>query len=291
MGLCYSKTFRATRPALETCHKLGIKTAFGTMWDGGNCGYLNVFGSLLGMQLYAEFMYYDKVTDEHIKEFFRLCTGYESDTFMLLDVDNYPASWCHEYPYESDTQDPNVSKQVLYQDLLTGLFDKNIEPFDLKGFYENIKEQLEQAEIPEDLKYVFDYHKTMVSVLCDKCDMGIRISSAYKNKDLEKISQLIEELNSMNQKIKLLKEYMFSAWRNDHKMFCWELADLRLSGLYGRVETVIKILGEFLNDSSMIIEELEEEKLLYGPTNVQPEKSLIYEWKYPRISTAALTVR
>ncbi len=291
LGICYDKTFRATRPALEECHKLGIKTVFGTMWDGGNSGYLNIYGSLLGMQLYAEYMYHDRVSDEHIKEYFRLCTGYDSDTFMLLDVDNYPLEWCHEYPYETDTQDPNVSKQVLYQDLLTGLFDKNIEPFDLKGFYSEKLKQLETAEIPEDLKYLFDYHKTLLSILSVKCDMGIKINSAYKNKDIEDINMIIGELEAMNEEIELLKDKMYTAWHKEHKMFCWELADLRLSGLYGRVKTVIKILKEFANNKDIIIEELEEEKLLYGPKDVKAGKSLVYEWKYPRISTSALTLR
>jgi len=291
MGLCYHKTFRATRPALENCHKFGIKTVFGTMWDGGNCGYLNLYGSLLGMQLYAEYIYYDNVSDEHIKEYFKLCTGYDSDTFMLLDVDDYPLEWCHEYDDSEDTQDPNVSKAVLYQDLLTGLFDKNIEPFDLKKFYSDKLEALQKADIPEDLKYIFDYHKTMLSVLFCKCNMGLRIKNAYVNKSADEIIKIIRELKEMNKKIKLLKEQMFCMWRNDHKMFCWELADLRLSGLYGRVETVIKILEEFACDTGITIEELEEEKLLYGPADVQPQKSLVYEWKYPRISSSALTVR
>ena len=60
---------------MEECHKAGIKTAFGTMWDGGHGGYLNVYGSLLGMQLYAEFIYYEKVNDEHLKEYFELITA------------------------------------------------------------------------------------------------------------------------------------------------------------------------------------------------------------------------
>ena len=261
------------------------------MWDGGHSGYLNIYGSLLAMQLYAEYMYYEKVTDEHIKEYFKLCTGYDSETFKLLDVDNYPKEWCHEYPYESDTQDPNVSKQVLYQDLLTGLFDKNLEPFDIKSFYLSKLNQLEKADIPEDLKYLFDYHKTLLSILCDKCNMGIRINSAYKNKDMEDIRIIIKELEAMNDKIEILKEQMYIVWHKEHKMFCWELADSRLSGLYGRVKTVIKILKDFLKNPHMIIEELEEEKLLYGPKDVKEGKSLVYEWKYQRIVTSALTLR
>lgn len=291
LGVCYRKTFRATRPALEECHKSGVKTVFGTIWDGGHGGYLDLYGSLLGMQLYAEYMYYEKVSDEHIKRYFKLCTGYDSDAFMALDIDNYPDEWCHEYPYEADTQDPNVSKQVLYQDLLLGLFDKNFESVDLKGFYKDRLNTLSSVEVPCDLEDLFDYHKTIVSILCDKCDMGIRIHKAYKNKDVEAIKAIVEEIGCVKERVIILKEQMYTLWHKHHRAFGWELSDLRLSALAGRLETIQRKLLEFSLNSDIIIEELEEERLMFGPVDVVPGKSLVTCIRYPLISSPALSIR
>ena len=291
LGLCYHKTFRATIPALEECHKFGIKTVFGTMWDGGHGGYLNVYGSLLGMQLYAEFIYNETVSDEHIKEYFKLCTGYDSEAFMALDVDNYPAEWCHEYPYHADTQDPNVSKQVFYQDCLLGLFDKNIEPFDLRKFYGDKLKELDEIEIPEEFKYMFDYHKAIVNVLTKKSDIGIRIKKAYDQKDTDAIAEIIEELNLIKAGVLDVREKMYYMWHKEHKTFGWELTDARLYGVVARIETAIRKLSEFVKDTSIVIEELCEERLLMGPVNVQEGKSLVSSLKYSTITTASLTAR
>jgi len=291
LGICYHKTLRATRPALEECHKAGIKTAFGTMWDGGHGGYLNVYGSLLGMQLYAEFIYYEKVNDEHLKEYFELITGYQMDAFMALDVDNYPEKWCHEYPYYSDTQDPNVSKQVFYQDLLIGLYDKNIEPFDLKSFYGEKLKKLEEVEIPEDFSYMFKYHKSIVNILYKKCDMGIRIKKAYDNKDIDAVVNIIDELIKLKDDVLTVRENMYHMWHKEHKVFGWDLTDRRLYGLYGRIDTTIRKLTEFKKDTSIIIEELSEERLLMGPVNVKGDKSLISALGFSKIVTPALSAR
>ncbi len=291
LGICYNKTLRATKPAMEECHKAGVKTAFGTMWDGGHGGYLNVFGSLLGMQLYAEFIYNEEVTDERLKEYFKLCTGYDMDAFMALDVDNYPDEWCHEYPYYSDTQDPNVSKQVFYQDLLIGLYDKNIEPFDLKSFYGEKLKKLEEIEIPSDLTYMFDYHKSIVNILYKKCDMGIRIKKAYDNKDTQALIKIIDELKELKDDVLSVRENMYTMWHKEHKVFGWDLTDRRLYGLYGRIDTAIRKLSEFIDDTNIIIEELEEERLLMGPVNVREDKSLISSLGFSKIITPALSAR
>ncbi len=291
LGMCYRKTFRATRPALEECHKFGINTVFGTIWDGGHGGYLDIYASLLGMQLYAEFIYSEKVSDERVRENFELCTGYDMESFLALDFDAYPDEWCHEYPYEADTQDPNVSKQVLYQDLLLALFDKNFESIDLKSDYLKKLKRLESVNVPEDLEYLFDYYKTIISILYDKCDLGIRITKAYKSKNAQMMQELISEIETVKNKVAILKEQMYTVWCKEHKAFGWEISDLRLSATIGRMDTVIRKLKDFLKNTNFKIEELEEERLLFGPASVKEGKSLVSALRYPWISTPSLNVR
>ena len=213
------------------------------------------------------------------------------DAFMAIDFDCYPPKWCHEYPYEADTQDPNVSKQVLYQDLLLGLFDKNFESVDLKSDYFKKLNRLNEVNVPEDLEYLFDYYKTIISILYDKCDLGIRITEAYKKKDSGKMKELIEEIEKVKNKIAILKEQMYNVWHKEHKAFGWEISDLRLSATIGRLDTVMLKLNNFAENTDIKIEELSEERLLFGPATVKDGKSLVPALRYPWISTPSLNIR
>ena len=60
---------------------------------------------------------------------------------------------------------------------------------------------------------------------------------------------------------------------------------------YGRIDTTIRKLTEFKKDTSIIIEELSEERLLMGPVNVKEDKSLISALGFSKIVTPALSAR
>ena len=66
------------------------------------------------------------------------------EMFLALTIDDYPDEWCHSG--EAKT----VSKHVLYQDLLLGVFDKNFDGIDLKEHYKSKIDYLEFVEIPSE---------------------------------------------------------------------------------------------------------------------------------------------
>jgi len=87
----------------------------------GNEG--NPFAALLGLQLYAEYAYSEqKPTQEQLAERVKFCTGIEAEAFMQLkDLDEIPGS------EPNNSKQSNPSKFLLYQDVLLGMFNKQIE--------------------------------------------------------------------------------------------------------------------------------------------------------------------
>jgi len=280
MGMNYGKTFRTTAPALKACREVGITDVFATMW-GDDGAEVNIYAALLGMQLYAEYAYYDEVDSEHLAERFRLCTGYEMSAFMTMEIDDYPPEWCHKGEALS------VSKQALYQDVLLGLFDKSFEGIDLAGHYRKKLEVIERVKVPEGLEKLFDYQKQLLTVLIQKCDMGLRLADSYKKRDMTVAAALIDELETLYGDVGVLHQKFRELWLSVNKAFGLERVDLRFSGILGRIKVAVGRLTDLVEDRIDIIEELEVPRLMFGGEAVRPGKSLVECRKYEMIAVPA----
>ena len=281
MGINYGKTFRATVPALNACRAAGIAGVFAAMW-GDDGAEVNIYAALPGMQLFAEYARSGEVSEERLRERFRICTGYDMETFLLLDIDDYPPRWCHSGEALA------VSKQVLYQDVLLGLFDKNFEGIDLAGHYRKKLEALKKAGVPGGLEKLFDYHKQLLLVLARKCDIGIRITGAYKRHDLPALAALIKELEILHKDTEALHRKFRVLWLSTHKPFGLERADLRFGGVLARIKVAIERLSGYAEGRLDEIAELEAPRLMYGGDDVQPGRSLVDCHLYSAIAVPAV---
>ena len=263
VAINYDKTFRTTRPALEACKKTGIREVYATLW-GDDGGETDVHSALLGMQLYAEYIYTDAVDDARLRTMLRTCCGYSADTFLLLDIDNVPGS--ENYKNNSPAVENTImaSKQLLYQDVLEGLFDKSYSGFDFKGHYSRILSRLDKAEIPEDLRPLFDYHRQLVVTLIKKCNIGMLISDNYRKNNTDGLEKNVGELKALCADFEALLEKRSRLWLLNNKAFGLDRLDLRTGGLIMRIKRAEKRLTAYLNNEITSIEELDEPRLSYS---------------------------
>ena len=280
MGINYAKTLRTTVPALKACREADISDVFATMW-GDDGGEVNVYSALLGMQLFSECANNEDVSEEQLRERFFECTGYDMESFKALEIDDYPSEWCHA------SEALTISKQALCQDILLGLFDKNFEGIDLKGHYKSKLENLKNIEAPAGLEALFNYHRQLLMVLIQKCDMGLRITEAYKKFDVPKITVLISELETLYKDIEILHQKFRILWLSTNKPFGLDRADLRFGGLLARVKAAIERLTDFSVGKIEKIEELEVPRLMFGGDDVKAGKSLVNCQAYNAIAIPA----
>lgn len=269
MGVRYDQTFHTTIPALQVCQEMGVRDVFATMW-GDDGAEVDIYTTLLGLQLYAEYNYHGDVTMEHLKEYFRLCLGLDMDAFLALQLDDFPPE------FSSGETAKNVlsvvSKAVLYQDPLCGLFDKDLEGINLKGFYQSKLDTLSAIEAPEQFAALFAYQRQLLRVLLLKCDIGIKIRSAYQAKDMPRLQQCCTELDTLVQAVTELEERFTTVWESSNKIFGLDRVQLRFGGLIMRLQAAKRRLQLLTSGKTDSLEELETQLLSYANGGVIGEQ-------------------
>ena len=255
-GLCpqYQKTYDTTYPALEACCEAGIKNVIATIWrdDGAN---VSPYTMLPGIELFAEFNYCGRAPHEALKENFFLCTGYDLEAFEALDFDNIPAK-------KKDAL--ATSKQVLLEDILCGLFDKNFACYDLEDYYSGIINKLGNLKNQGDLEYLFDYYRTLAKILKKKCMLGVKIRKAYKERSTQLLRKYIVVLDELYNDYQRLDDVLYDLWSRENKPFGFEIFEENIGGMLLRFKTAGKKLSAFCSGDISRIEELDEELLWYG---------------------------
>ena len=277
----YTKTFCQTRTALKMCKKYGITDVFATMW-GDNGAETSVFEALLGMQLFAEYNFSDNPSDEHIEKMFKICTGCDMEAFLLFGLDGM---------LQNDTIDKlddmwntiQITKQLFYQDMLLGLFDKNYENEDMGKIYESVYNKLMEIPKQNEFDYLFKYHCQLVKTLKRKWNIGLRLNNAYKAGDKEEVSLLADEMFEIIEDMELTYKYFREVWLKDNKVFGLDIIDLRFGGSIARAKSCSEQVKKYVNGESDFIEELEEKKLYYNNLLVNHELPMVYEHQYHRI--------
>lgn len=267
----YEFSFDTTIPALEACIEGGIKHVFATLW-GDDGAEISIYATLLGIQLYAEYNFNPTPNLEQVFESFRLCTGYNAKSFCALGIDDF-RQWGQIA----------ISRQVLYQDVLCGLFDKHIACFNLEEFYEKKEECLVAASVPEGLEYLFEYYKTLVKVLKKKSTIGVRIRNAYYKGDKCMMAECAAELYDLHGMVEELLEKAYIMWCTENKMFGYEIFEIRISGVMSRIKTARHRILEWCQGGLERIEELEEKLLWYHSD--ETEGKLLTCHRYDRIAS------
>ncbi|QIK51241.1 hypothetical protein G7058_03715 [Jeotgalibaca porci] len=211
------------------------------------------------MQLYAEYTYKQEINQEELAERLLGCTGMKLEYFMLLnEFDEVPSVG------KNNLMSSSPSKFILWQDILTGLFDANIKTLELGKHYRRLYEKLAQLQNCEsDYISLFDFYKQLAKVLATKAEIGINLKRAYDQKDKQRMAIHVEQLKSLKEDMKYLHEKHNRLWFELYKPFGWEVLDIRYGGASARIDTAISRIESWLKDEVVIIEELEAERLVY----------------------------
>lgn len=160
----------------------------------------------------------------------------------------------------------NPCKYLLWQDLLMGLFDKNIESFKMGAHYKEMRKRMEGCiSTNGEYGFIFEFMEKLCSVLEMKAEMGLRITGAYKIRDYVLLKSLVEgELPELAKRVNSLRAYHRKLWLDVNKPFGWEVLDIRYGGLLMRIDSVIECISDFINGEIDKIEELEQERLYFS---------------------------
>ncbi|MGG1576260.1 beta-N-acetylhexosaminidase [Fictibacillus sp. NRS-1165] len=275
----YEKTFNTTNPALTVCKRKGVQEVFATLW-GDNGAESNFFFALLGMQLFAEHGFHRMVEKNQLKKRFEFCTGAHYEAFIAMGkLDVHPKANIHALIPDSP------AKYLLWQDILLGLFDRNIEGHDFSRHFQNIKEQL-QGYVHNSSQWgqLYSFMIKLCTVLSIKSELGLKISEFYHANRKEELKGIAtKELNLLEEAVKELRLCHRKQWLTNNKPFGWEILDIRYGGLLTRIDTARDRLLSYIAGEIDSIAEVEEKKLFYNSYSPEVEKGVGKEIKYQRI--------
>jgi hypothetical protein len=249
----------------------------------------NFFSSLLALQLYAEHGYASELDLEKLKRRTQFCTGVSFDAFMDLRLlDETPGTLPDNREFDSPA---NPSKFLLWQDILIGLFDKQVAGLDLPLHYTRLEDTLRRHKLGFPAwASLFEVPEKLCAVLKLKSDLGLRLKIAYDERNhaaLKKIAN--DDIPELTQRVAALRHAHRSQWFATYKPFGWEVLDLRYGGVQARLESARARLLDFLEGRVACLEELEAERLTFdGRQRPQPGVSVGFCNQYARIATAGL---
>jgi len=281
-GANWGRTFNSTTHALSACKKKGIREVFVTIW--GDCDTeCNVNITLPGLVLYAEHGYSACApTEETLRERFEFVCKGNYDDFMAFQNLDHIGEW---EDIKDSTLTVTPSKCLLWQDVLLGLFDKNIEgvPFD-EHFAKMASRFAEARERGGIFESVMDFNYHVCHTLALKATMGLRLTNAYRSGDKKRLEELMKkELPELKKRVTELRDSHRAAWLKTYKPLGWATFDGRYGGVLGRIDTAICEIGMYLNGELDSIAELEEERLYYNGNH----SSHIYCINYGKIAYAS----
>lgn len=254
---CLQVSINRTKMALTACVNNGVKDVFTTSWgdNGAECG---LFSVLPVFQAQAELNFHDDVEEEQLARRLRTCTGAELTDMMLLDSP--------DRLLKNSSASTNLHKYLLYQDVLTGLFDRHIPQGTAELYAANYQEFQILANKKGPYCYLFETAAALFGVLALKAELGAQLKTAYDNGDrtfLEKATNdILPELIS---RAKVLRDCLEAQWMTENKPFGFDVLDLRIGGVIQRLKTAKKRTEEYLSGEVGSLPELEGERLPLTP--------------------------
>lgn len=263
-------------PAMDACKNKGLDKIFITMWgdDGKECSTFAVLPALFAIK-----QYYDGNKDlEDIKVKFKKVTGEDFDNMMALDLPNRL--------YEH-LNGENPCKYLLYNDLFTGFLDSTI-CGDEKEKFTNGGKNLRSYAKNSKFSYIFNELASLCELLAIKCDLGIEIRSAYKNKNDALLTVAKGKIDKVSIKLKEFYTAFERLWMLENKPFGFEVQQARLGGLMLRLEYCSNTIKAYLDKKIDTIEELEQEILDYETGAKEFNKRPIYLNSYKKTITTSV---
>ncbi|MBE6650357.1 MAG: beta-N-acetylhexosaminidase [Ruminococcaceae bacterium] len=236
------------RHATTSLKKYDLDTVLVTIW-GDNGAEASAFSPLPTLVAYAEGGWNGDTSDESIESKMAVLGASYRD-FLEMDLLLYKRMWSI------------VHKYMLYNDPLLGTWDYHI-PEDANEFFSNAANVFEGcAQRNPKWAYIFNALEKLASVLATKATLGIKLKTAYDNKDKDELGIIANE--TIPYLIEETKDFISAhrrRWRVDNKNFGFDVQDIRLGGLIQRLEATAETVNAYLAGELDRIEEFEAPRL------------------------------
>ncbi|MBZ2196772.1 beta-N-acetylhexosaminidase [Occultella gossypii] len=259
-----TSSIAALTPGLRAARRAGLSEVMLTTW-GNDGAQADLFSTLPAVQHFCDVAYTDATSSPFTAANFRgSCDGTLS-TWLRADEIDRPLSESDASPDHAELFG-NPGAWLLWSDPLLDLVPLPTVP--LAPRFRRLADDLAAATqggtaADQIISTVID----VARVLEHKVELHQRLRPAYRAGDAEAVRDIVDRLiPAVVDGVRSLRVSARSRWLAHHKVFGWEVIDLRLGGMLARLDTLQVTLTAWLSDPAQRIEELDVEQLsMFGP--------------------------
>lgn len=245
------KTARMVQGIKEGCLKNGISDLLITRWESVQ----SPFSMLAAYYDYSERC--AQTSGYDLQKHCRFLFGYTYDELLKTDLPNRI-----DFGVEDrGVGETNPPLYIIADDLLLGIMEKHVPPNAAEYYTQCAEELARLAKRKSPFANVFAFEAELCRTAARKAPFTRAIKSAYDAGDKEKLAQICKQLPALAAQIGRFHCAYEKYWLSYNKRSGFELFDMRLGGLRGRILVVKRILEEYIAGKTQRIEELEEERL------------------------------
>lgn len=154
----------------------------------------------------------------------------------------------------------NPSKYLLYNDCFMGLLDSTLAGGE-GAAYAAAGKRLRKVGKDTEWRPLFESQQALCEVLAIKAELGVRTHNVYHSNDKEALVLLIKDYQLLLKKLDKFYRSFKTLWFSVNKPHGFDVQEIRLTGLMGRVRGCMERLQDYADGKITIIEELEEVQL------------------------------
>lgn len=267
----HTRSVKNAEQNLTLCKQAKVEEVFVAAFNDGGCECPPVT-VLYTLAFWAEQAFNKSVVNKVFTSRLKFLTGMTSEDWLLQEKIDYPDS-------KQGLLNANMSKVILYSDVLCGVYDENIERVNevfTPAHYVSLSTKLKRSSKECDLE--LKNTQLMYAYLCDvlelKCNLSSRLRQAYNDKDRIKLLEIRDDIvNYVIPRNEYLRKHLRTLWEQWYSSYGFEVLDIRLGGVSARLKTVVDMIYEFdegkLKQISPLEEELKtlEEELVFVQNN------------------------
>lgn len=262
----HGKSINTMVAGITACKELGLKRTMLTTWgdDGQEIEHMH---ALVSAYYYSESIYNEGVISEEVKRSMNSLLGQGTYEFL------YHLTYFDEVfgMLKDNPMMGNISKSILWQDPLLGIYDAHIALYEdkfnhtLGSYYEELTLYLESIKLENNgiLQKIRERYISLAQILSLKSELGLELQQARQIDDTQSLLEIEE--NKIKPLIKLytqIQDLHEEIWNYYYKPNGWEVLERRYAGSCSRLKTVRKKIKGYAEEQKGL-EELLERKLLF----------------------------
>ncbi|BDZ32337.1 family 20 glycosylhydrolase [Lactiplantibacillus sp. WILCCON 0030] len=226
-----SKMLATVAAGLTAAKASGVQQVVATIWfdDGAE---VPDSAAWYGLQAFAAYQYHATVQPETIDTEYALTQGESPEFYKVLDqFDNFTKT------VNADAD--NVSKIVLYEDLLLQRYRENLQQADIESQYQQLIGTLGQVQLRADNRLMLTFYRQLAKTVLAKSRalQAVAKLGATTAHDEMAVAALQAITRCRQQLVVLLDEFR-DLWHQQRRGNGFEIIDVRLGGQIARCDTV-----------------------------------------------------